>query len=224
MSPTCPFCAIASHTPPSSDPAIIHSPHGSAYPLLSTPKVLAFLDIAPLSPGHTLLIPRRHYSKAAEMSGAEAAVLGFWLPVLTRAIMKAVGTGIEEGSWNVLQANGNLTSFLVCLKYFDGSDVEFRIGTEAGQTVPHSHFHIIPRLATGEAHEVGEITDAERKNLVLGEGPRALLKREEGIDLVGRIKEVLKEEVKILRHKGEIEDVGSVGDWVLKAGEDRLQL
>jgi hypothetical protein len=43
------------------------------------------------------------------MSGAEAAVLGFWLPVLTRAIMKAVGAGIQEGSWNVLQANGNDT-------------------------------------------------------------------------------------------------------------------
>ena len=43
------------------------------------------------------------------MSGTEAAVLGFWLPVLTRAIMKAVGAGIEEGSWNVLQASGILT-------------------------------------------------------------------------------------------------------------------
>jgi hypothetical protein len=30
--------------------------------------------------------------------------------------MKTVGAGIEEGSWNVLQANGNLTSFFVCLK------------------------------------------------------------------------------------------------------------
>jgi hypothetical protein len=79
-------------------------------------------------------------------------------------------------------------------------------------------------VATGEAREVGEITDAERKNLVLGEGPRVLLRREEGIELVGRIKEVLKEEIKILRHKGEIEDVGSVGDWVLKVGEDGLQL
>jgi len=79
-------------------------------------------------------------------------------------------------------------------------------------------------VATGEAREVGEITDAERKNLVLGEGPRVLLKREEGIELVGRIKEVLKEEIKILRHKGEIEDVGSVGDWVLKVGDDGLQL
>jgi hypothetical protein len=39
------------------------------------------------------------------MSGAEAAVLGFWLPVLTRAVMKAVGAGIEEGSWNFLQSN-----------------------------------------------------------------------------------------------------------------------
>ena len=50
------------------------------------------------------------------MSGTEAAVLGFWLPVLTRAIMKAVGAGIEEESWNVLQANGILTSFLVYLE------------------------------------------------------------------------------------------------------------
>jgi hypothetical protein len=79
-------------------------------------------------------------------------------------------------------------------------------------------------VATGGARAVGDITDAERKNLVLGEGPRVLLKREEGVELVERIKEVLKEEIKILRHKGEIEDVGSVGDWVLKVGEDGLQL
>jgi diadenosine tetraphosphate (Ap4A) HIT family hydrolase len=51
-------------------------------------------------------------------------------------------------------------------------------GSEAGQTIPHSHFHIIPRL--GSARDASDITDAERKNLALGEGPRIKLDHEEG--------------------------------------------
>lgn len=102
----CPFCAISSAIPPSSSPAVYSSPNGSAYPVLSTPNVIAFLDIAPLSPGHILLCPRRHVEKASSMTGAEAATLGFWLPVLGRAVISALGADVASASWNVIQANG----------------------------------------------------------------------------------------------------------------------
>jgi diadenosine tetraphosphate (Ap4A) HIT family hydrolase len=103
----CPFCMIASGSPPSNDPPIIRSSQGSAYIVLSTPVIVAFLDIAPLTRGHLLVCPRSHAAKVTDMTVSESMAVGFWLPVLSRAVMKAVGSSAEEGCWNVIQANGN---------------------------------------------------------------------------------------------------------------------
>jgi diadenosine tetraphosphate (Ap4A) HIT family hydrolase len=101
----CPFCLIGSDIPPSAEPSTVHSPIGSAYPVLSTPLVVAFLDIAPVSGGHLLVCPRQHCGKITDLTALESAAIGFWLPVLSRAVMRAVGAG-TDGSWNILQANG----------------------------------------------------------------------------------------------------------------------
>jgi len=66
--------------------------------------VIAILDIAPVSRGHTLLMPRRHCETLAGLSVGESTALGVWLPVVCRAVVGAVG----EGAWNVVQANGEL--------------------------------------------------------------------------------------------------------------------
>jgi len=134
------------------------------------------------------------------MTGAEAAALGFWLPVLGRAVLGALGESVEaEGaSWNVIQANG----------------------TEAGQTVPHSHFHVIPRLGEGggKARAANEISDAERKNIALGEGPRVKLEDGEGRRLMELIKERVKAEVESLKVKGEVASEGEEGLFVKFGG------
>ena len=80
-------------------------------------------------------------------------------------------------------------------------------GAEAGQTVPHVHFHIIPRL--GEVRNPGDITDAERKNIALGEGPRVKLGDEEGTELSGLIKAELVKEMEKLNDAGEVEVGGN---------------
>lgn len=81
--------------------------------------VLAFLDIAPISDGHTLVIPKRHCSAihkcAPEVLANVAARLG--------RIAKAVVAAMESDGYNVLSNNG----------------------AAAGQVVDHLHFHIIPR-------------------------------------------------------------------------------
>lgn len=82
--------------------------------------VLAFLDIAPLSPGHTLVIPKEAQATLAELSDESAAAIGRALPRICRAIVRA--TGCE--AYNVLQNNG----------------------AAAHQAVPHVHFHIIPKM------------------------------------------------------------------------------
>lgn len=82
--------------------------------------VLAFLDIAPLSPGHTLVIPKERKAFLHELSDEQSAAIGRVLPRLARAVMNATGAT----AYNILQNNG----------------------ATAHQAVFHVHFHIIPRI------------------------------------------------------------------------------
>ena len=84
--------------------------------------VLAFLDIGPLSRGHTLVIPKERKPFLHQLSDDAAAALGRVLPRICRAVVKATGAT----AYNILQNNG----------------------TEAHQLVMHVHFHIIPRFGT----------------------------------------------------------------------------
>lgn len=81
--------------------------------------VLAFLDVGPVSNGHTLVIPKERKAHLHELSDEAAAAVGRVLPRLARAVMKVTGT--EQ--YNLLQNNGPL----------------------AHQAVFHVHFHIIPK-------------------------------------------------------------------------------
>ena len=86
-------------------------------------KVLAFLDISPLSRGHTLVIPKEPAETIDQLSEESAAALGRVLPRLSRAILHATGAM----AFNILQNNG----------------------ATAHQAVRHVHFHIIPKHADG---------------------------------------------------------------------------
>jgi len=86
-------------------------------------KVLAFLDINPLSEGHTLVIPKIHAETLDRLPEDYAAAIGAALPRIARAIMKV--TGVK--AYNVLQNNG----------------------AGAHQAVMWVHFHIIPKYPDG---------------------------------------------------------------------------
>ena len=64
--------------------------------------VLAFLDINPLSLGHTLVIPKEAKAELHELSDESAAAIGRVLPRLCRAVLEATGAR----AYNVLQNNG----------------------------------------------------------------------------------------------------------------------
>ena len=83
-------------------------------------KVFSFLDIGPLSKGHTLVIPKEAVATLDQLSDDSAAEIGRVLPRLCRAVMKA--TGAKD--FNILQNNG----------------------ASAHQVVMHVHFHIIPKF------------------------------------------------------------------------------
>jgi histidine triad (HIT) family protein len=80
----------------------------------------AFLDIQPLSPGHTLVIPKQARAFLHELDDEYAAAIGRVLPRLARAVLAATGAD----AYNILQNNGRA----------------------AHQAVFHVHFHIIPMI------------------------------------------------------------------------------
>lgn len=83
-------------------------------------QVLAFLDIFPLSRGHTLVIPKEPAATLDQLSDEAAAAIGRVLPRIARAVLKVSGAT----AFNILQNNGAL----------------------AHQAVFHVHFHIIPKF------------------------------------------------------------------------------
>ena len=84
-------------------------------------RTIAFMDINPLNEGHTLVIPRAH---AATLFEADEADLRAAIATAKR-VAKAIREALRPDGLNLLQANG----------------------AAAFQSVPHVHFHLIPRFA-----------------------------------------------------------------------------
>ena len=87
--------------------------------ILETDSVMAFLDINPVSKGHTLVIPKTHYGSFPEIPVDVLAELGEAL----QKIGMAVKSELNFAGFNILLNNDRA----------------------AGQLINHSHFHLIPR-------------------------------------------------------------------------------
>ena len=107
MSDSCIFCRIARGEVPS------HS-------VYEDERTLAFLDINPSAPGHTLIIPKAHVARVEDLSHEDAVALFSTLHRLVGGIQKAVEA--------------------------PASSVGINNGPESGQEVPHVHIHVIPRF------------------------------------------------------------------------------
>lgn len=80
---------------------------------------LAFLDISPISRGHSIIIPKNHYSHLEDIPGSELGEL--YKVVKKLAIL--IHEKLKIDGYNILQNNF----------------------TAAGQVIQHFHVHIIPR-------------------------------------------------------------------------------
>jgi len=109
----CIFCRIASGQAP-------------AAAVLETPGVLAFLDIAPVHYGHTLVIPKEHYPTLLELPDDLWREMG----MVSRRVAQALRTTLEAQGFNIGMNN------------FEA----------AGQAVPHAHLHVIPRYFQDGLH------------------------------------------------------------------------
>lgn len=102
MQTACPFCQI-----------------DLSRVVLSNDVAYSVLDAFPVSPGHTLIIPRSHVASVYDLSPVEQGAL--W--ELTRAVREALR--FEPG--------------------VDGFNIGVNDGHAAGQTIDHAHIHVIPR-------------------------------------------------------------------------------
>lgn len=82
---------------------------------------LALLDIAPASPGHTLVICKKEIATLMELSDAQLVATAR----TTQRVATAIQQALQPDGINIMQNNG----------------------VAAGQTVFHYHVHIIPRWA-----------------------------------------------------------------------------
>jgi len=82
--------------------------------------VAAFLDIAPINPGHTLVVPRRHVEAFTDLT-----------PVELQHVMSA----------------GQRVAIALKAVFPECEGITFSVaeGEVAGQEVPHTHVHVIPR-------------------------------------------------------------------------------
>ncbi len=103
--PTCLFCRIVADELPSTR-------------LYEDDAVIAFRDIAPRSPTHVLLIPRRHIPSALELTDDDGPLLG-------RLFRVAADLARSEG---IADAGYRLTS---------------NVGAWGGQSVDHLHLHLM---------------------------------------------------------------------------------
>jgi len=103
MTKDCPFCTL---------------PHDRI--IDSNEMGFVIRDGFPISPGHTLIIPKRHVSSFFEISQEERDAL---LDLLDQA-KKVIAKELSPDSFNI----------------------GINDGPAAGQTVPHLHIHLIPRF------------------------------------------------------------------------------
>jgi histidine triad (HIT) family protein len=102
----CLFCQIARKERPS-------------HTIFTGDGAVAFLDIFPCAPGHTLVIPREHYATLSEMPAEEVGRLFQAAAMVAAKVQGALGAA--------------------------GFNLGINNGKAAGQEVFHVHIHIIPR-------------------------------------------------------------------------------
>lgn len=81
-------------------------------------QVLAFDDIAPQAPIHTLVIPKKHVSSVQDCGPADQGLLGYLLETCAKV---AAIKGVAPSGYRIVANTGR----------------------DGGQTVFHLHFHVL---------------------------------------------------------------------------------
>jgi histidine triad (HIT) family protein len=93
-----------------------------AYKVYENDYVLAFLDIAPITKGHTLVIPKTHQESVSALD--------------------------PQFQSEMMQVASSIGRALTKVDEYDGFNLHLSNGECAGQVVPHAHLHVVPRSGT----------------------------------------------------------------------------
>ena len=102
-------------------------------------KAMAFLDIRPLSEGHTLIIPKSHYETIFEIPQE----LIMHIQGVTKRVALAVKKATQADGISIMQQNGKA----------------------AGQEILHLHVHVIPRCENQKLPKFSETSEASKEKL-----------------------------------------------------------
>ncbi|MEG3310007.1 HIT family protein [Streptococcus sp. SS-4456] len=91
-------------------------------------QVLAFLDITQVTKGHTLVIPKKHYRNVLNMDAEAAGQLFTAVPAIARQLKEKLGAS----GLNIVNNNEEA----------------------AGQTVFHTHIHLLPRFDKNDGLDI----------------------------------------------------------------------
>ena len=121
-----------------------------AYIVYEDEDTMAFLDINPVSKGHLLVVPKKHYSRLSEIPQEELKRFFQGL----QNVVKMVESNLSK-HYNIVVNQGEL----------------------AGQVINHLHFHIIPRYGNEQIfvwlthklskEEAQEVLEKLGKNLIV---------------------------------------------------------
>jgi histidine triad (HIT) family protein len=120
-------------------------------PVLENDLVVAILDIRPANPGHTLVMTRRHVESFTELSPTEVEQLAL--------CAQRIAAGLKQG-----------------LDECEAVTLSLADGAAAGQDVPHTHLHVVPRR-TGDGlgwRAAGRLQDRETLDTVASQLRTAL--------------------------------------------------
>ena len=105
----CIFCQIVKHEIP-------------CHQVYEDDKVLAFLDIKPVNPGHILVLPKKHYQNIDDITEEDFIAVMLVVKKMGKLLKEKLGVA----GYNVVENNDPVS----------------------GQIIPHLHFHVIPRHAS----------------------------------------------------------------------------
>ncbi len=123
---SCVFCKIAAKKAPSTT-------------IYEDETIMAFLDIRPLYKGHTLVIPKKHYTDIFDISDNELKEIHS----ITKKIAPAIKKATNADGISIIQQNGKA----------------------AGQDIFHMHVHVVPRFEGKKLPHFSELKEVSRAEL-----------------------------------------------------------
>lgn len=102
--------------------------------------VIAFLDIAPVNKGHTLVVPKKHF---VNIQDGDPEILAHMIKIVQKIAQAQVKELGAEG-FNLVVNNG----------------------IAGGQEVMHSHFHVVPRYLGDNAYQKPRHVECTKEELV----------------------------------------------------------